>query len=44
MGEMKLIESKELLRTSIFRVTKDRAIDRKGSRSSAQSFSTRARR
>jgi len=30
MGEMKLIESKELLRTSIFRVTQDRAIDPEG--------------
>ncbi len=30
MGEMKLIESKELLRTSIFQVTQDRAIDPEG--------------
>lgn len=30
MGEMKLIESKELLHTSIFQVTQDRAIDPEG--------------
>jgi len=30
MGEMKLIESKELLRTSIFQLTQDRAIDPEG--------------